>query len=80
MHDLPLDSLAHFHERVRAVKPEDVRAFAASHFSPDAMSVIVAGRAKEFTKPMRELFPKLEIVAQSELDLDSATLRRAGKR
>ena len=79
MHEQPLELLPHYIDRLREVTPEAVRAFAEKNFVPAAMSVVVAGQAKEITKSLHELFPKLEVIKQSELDLDSPTLRHAGK-
>ena len=72
LHDLPLDALAHRIERIQSVSVEEVRAFGEKHLSPDAMTVVVVGRAKDVAKPMREIFPKLEVIPQSKLDLDAA--------
>jgi hypothetical protein len=37
--------------------------------------VVVAGRARECAASLREDSPTLEVIPQSELDLDSPTLR-----
>ena len=77
MRDLPLETLTHRVERIDAVTAEEVRAFAEKHLAPDRMTVVVVGRAKDVVKPLRRIFPKLEVIAQSTLDLDSATLEKA---
>jgi zinc protease len=79
MRGLPLDSLREYLANARKVTAEDIRAFAHEHLPPEAMNVVIAGRAKDFAKPLRALFPKLEIIPLAELDLDSPTLRRPGK-
>ncbi len=71
LHNLPLDLLAQRVERIEAVSADEARAFAGKHFAPEAMTVVVAGRAKDVEKPLREIFPKLEVIAQSKLDLDA---------
>ncbi len=71
LHGLPVDTLAKHVERIQSVSLDEVRAFAEKHLSPDAMSVIVVGRANDVAKPMREIFPKLEVIPQSKLDLDA---------
>jgi zinc protease len=80
LHDLPLEILNQYADRIRAVSVTDVRAFAAKHFTPEAMSIVVAGNAKECAKPLREAFPKLEVIPQSALDLDSPALRKTTRR
>ncbi len=80
MHGLTLDQLPLYLSRIREVTAEDVQGFSEKHLLPKAMSVVVAGQAKEIAKPLRALFPTLEVIAQADLDLDSPTLRRGGKR
>jgi zinc protease len=57
------------------VTGDDIKTFAAAQFAPEAMTVIVVGRAKDCEKPLREIFPKLQVVPQEKVNLDSATLR-----
>jgi hypothetical protein len=40
------------------------------------MSVVVVGRAQEIEGPLRTLFPALEVIPLSRLNLDLATLGR----
>lgn len=70
LHGLPLDTLAKRIERIQSVTVEEVRAFAEKQLSPDAMTVVVVGRAKDVAKGLRAVFPKLEVIPQSKLDLD----------
>ncbi len=77
LHDLPLDRLAHRVERIEAVSADEVRAFAGKRFALDGMTVVVVGRAKDVAKPLREIFPQLEVIPQSKLDLDAATLGKS---
>ena len=67
LHDLPLDLLAHRIGRIEAVSADEVRAFAGKHFALDAMTVVVVGRAKDVEKPLREMFPKLEVISQGKV-------------
>jgi hypothetical protein len=41
--------------------------------------VIVAGDAKTFAEGLKAKRPDLEVIPVSDLDLDAATLRKAGK-
>lgn len=75
LHGLPLDLLNQYADRIRAVTADDVRAFASRRLAPGRMSVVVAGKASECARPLRDAFPKLEVIPQSALDLDSPTLR-----
>ena len=67
LHDLPLDTLTHRTERIEAVGADEVRAFAEKHFALDRMTVVVVGRAKDVEKPLRKVFPKLEVLPQSKV-------------
>jgi zinc protease len=79
LYGLPLEKLAHHLETIDGVTAEAARDFAQKHLSPEGLSVIVAGRAKDVAEPLRKLFPKLEIIPQKKLDLDSPTLAPAKK-
>ena len=72
LHGLPLDTLAKRIARIESVSEEEVRAFAEKHLSPEAMTIVVVGRAKEVAKGLRAIFPKLEVIPQGELNLDAA--------
>jgi zinc protease len=74
LHDLPLDALAHRIERIEAVTAEEISARAAERFSPENMTVIVVGRAQDAAKSLRKIFPKLEVIPQSKLDLEAVAL------
>jgi zinc protease len=71
------DQLNQFVGSVQAVKAEDVKSFAATHLNIDSTSVIVVGDARKFLPALQKAFPQVEVIKVSELDLNSATLRRA---
>jgi zinc protease len=71
------DQLNQFVASVQAVKAEDVKSFAATHLNVDSTSVIVVGDARKFLADLQKAFPQVEVIKVSELDLNSATLRRA---
>ncbi len=79
LNGLPLDALAHHVERIRAVDAEAVRPFGGKYLAPEAMTVVVAGRAKDVEKPLRAVFPNLEVIPQSKLDLDTAPAAKKTK-
>src|SRR6266403_3043007 len=70
------DQLNQFVGSVQAVKAEDVKNFAATHLNVDSTSVIVVGDARKFLPALQKAFPQVEVIKVSELDLNSATLRR----
>ncbi len=76
LHGQPAAAFATALASLDRVTAEEVKTFAAAQLAPEAMSVIVVGRAKDCEKPLRELFPELRVVPQAKVDFDSATLVR----
>ncbi len=79
LYGLPLDELNRFVSNVQAIKAEDVKAFASTRLNPDGTSVIVVGDAKKFLPDLKKQFSNVEVIPMTELDLNSADLRRATK-
>jgi zinc protease len=80
LYGLPLDDLNRFVGNVQAIKPADVKSFAASRLNADATSLIVVGDAKKFLPDLEKQFPQVEVIPLAELDLNSANLRRAASK
>src|SRR5438552_5955415 len=76
LYGLPLDDPNRFVGNVQAIKPQDVKSFAASRLNADSTSVIVVGDAKKFLPDLKKQFPQVEVIPVAELDLNSATMRR----
>jgi zinc protease len=74
------DQINQFIGNVQAVKPEEVKAFAANHLNADSTSLIVVGDAKKFLPALQKAFPQVEVIPVGELDLNSASLRRAASK
>ena len=70
------DQINQFVSNVQAVKAQDVKSFAATHLNVDSTSVIVVGDASKFLPALQKQFPQVEVIKVSDLDLNSATLRR----
>jgi zinc protease len=79
LYGVPLDEMTRYTTKVEAVTPGEVQAFAAKVLDPAQASVIVAGDAKTFADGLKAKRPDLEVIPVSDLDLDSPTLRKAGK-
>jgi zinc protease len=78
VHEQAVDSFATTLEKIEKVKPAEVKALAEREFDAGAMTVVVVGKRGECEKPLRKVLPKLRIVPQAKLDLESAALT-AGK-
>ena len=77
IYGVSFDQINQFVGNVQAVKAQDVKSFAATHLNVDSTSVIVVGDAGKFLPALQKAFPQVEVIKASELDLNSATLRRA---
>ncbi len=73
LYDIELSEIAAFTGRVEAVQAAEVQAFAAQVLNPADASVIVVGDRRQFGKA----FGAAEVITMDQLDLDSATLRKA---
>src|SRR5262249_10215884 len=69
---LPLDTLNKFIPRVNAVTTEDVTAFARKYFGTPRF--VIAGKAPEFLESLKKDFSDIKVIAQNDLDLNSAEL------
>jgi zinc protease len=76
MYGVPLDEINHYVANVQAIKPADVKSFAASRINADSTSVVIVGNAKEFLPELQKQFPKVEVISASDLDLNSASLKK----
>jgi zinc protease len=76
LYGVPLDEINRYVASVQAVKPADVKSFAASRISADSTSVVIVGKASEFLPDLKKQFPNVEVIAVSDLDLNSASLKK----
>ncbi len=72
-----LDEINRYVGNVQSIKAEDIKSFAATKLNADGTNVIVVGDAKQFQPDLQREFPQLVVIPVSELDLNSAALRRA---
>ena len=75
LQSVPLDELTRYTAGVEGVDPRTVQAAAAQLLDPAAASIVVVGDAKQFIDPLRKLYPRVEVLTESQLSLDHATLR-----
>ena len=77
IYGISFDEINRYINNVQAVKAADVKSFAASQLGADGTSVIVVGDASKFLPELRKQFPQVEVIPIAELDLNTASLRRA---
>ncbi len=77
LYGLPLDELNSYVRSVQGVTAADVQKFAGSRLGTGDASIVIVGDSKEFIEPLRKQFGAVEVIPFAELDLNSATLRKA---
>ena len=77
LYGLPLDELNNYVRNVQSVTAADVQKFAGSRLGTGDASIVIVGDSKEFVEPLRKQFGTVEVIPFAELDLNSATLRKA---
>jgi len=71
---LPMADLGVYTERVMAVTPEQVRDFAASHWTPQSLRVVVAGDQSKNGEGLKKAAPDGVFVKVADVDFEKATL------
>lgn len=68
-HGLPKDELATYRSRVAAVTPADASRAAATYMpTPDAVAIVVVGKAAEIQAPLEAEFGKVRVVKPEDCD------------
>jgi zinc protease len=77
LHGLSLDEINNYIKNVQAIAPADVQRFASSRLDAKTANIVIVGNAKEFLTELQKRYPNTEVISVSDLNLDSATLRKA---
>ncbi|QTN20139.1 insulinase family protein [Brevundimonas sp. AJA228-03] len=75
LYDLPMSELAAYVGKVEAVDGAAVEAAFAEHLPVDRASLVIVGDAAQFIDALRARHPDVEVIALSDLNLDSAALK-----
>lgn len=62
---------------VGKVSGAEVAKFAGSRLAADGASLVLVGNASKFLDALKKDFPNVEVIPEAELDLNSASLRKA---
>jgi zinc protease len=73
---ISLDEINRFVANVQAIKAAEVKSFASSHLNADSTSVIIVGDAKKFLPDLQKQFSNVEVIPATDLDLNSASLKK----
>jgi zinc protease len=77
LYGMSLDEINRYISGVQAVSASDVQKFAAAHLGGNDASIVIVGDAKKFLPKLQERFKNVEVIPIDELDVNSATLRKA---
>jgi zinc protease len=77
LYGISLDEINRYINNVQGVSAADVQRFAGSRLAAQGASIVIVGNAKEFLPELQKQYPNVEVIPVAELDLNSATLRKA---
>jgi zinc protease len=77
LYGLSLDEINRYISGVQAITAVDIQKFAAAHLGGNDASIVIVGDAKKFLPKLQERFKNVEVIPIDELDVNSATLRKA---
>jgi zinc protease len=77
LYGLGLDEINRYINNVQSIVPADVQKFAGTRLDVKTSNIIIVGNAKAFLPELQKHFPKIDVIPVSQLDLNSATLRKS---
>jgi zinc protease len=77
LYGLNLDEINSYIKSVQGVQAAEIQKFAGSRLDAKGADIIIVGKASDFLPDLRKRFPNVEVIPESELDLNSAGLRKA---
>jgi zinc protease len=78
LYGIDLSEIKTYPDKVEAVTPAQVQAFAAAELNPAGASLIVVGDARMFLASLKAKAPNLEVIPIGEFDPDTSSLRAVG--
>ena len=75
-HGLSLDEINRYINDVQAISSADVQKFASKTLDAKTSNIIIVGNAKAFLPELQKKYPNVEVIPVSELDLNSASLKK----
>lgn len=77
VYGIDLAEIGRYIQRVQAVTPVQIQAYAKAHLDADDARVVVVGDAAQFGAALAKLHPQLQTLQADALNLDSPTLQPA---
>ena len=75
LYGLPMSDLASYAGEVNGVTPARIQAAAAANLPASAASLVIVGDASVFIEALRAIYPNVEVVPLSGLNIDSVSLK-----
>jgi zinc protease len=76
LYGLGLDEINRYINNVQAVSTADIQKFAGTRLDAKTSNIIIVGNAKLFLPELQKKFQNVEVIPISDLDLNSALLRK----
>ena len=76
LHGLGLDEINRYINNVQAIGTADVQKFAGGRLDAKTSNIIIVGNAKLFLPDLQKKYPNVEVIPVTELDLNTALLRK----
>lgn len=75
LYGLPISDLGRYDDDVNGVTPDQIRAAASEHLPAADASLVIVGDSAQFIDALRALYPNVEVVPLSSLNIDTARLQ-----
>ena len=76
LYGLGLDEINRYINNVQAITTADVKQFAGGRLDAKTSNIIIVGNAKLFLPELQKKYPNVEVIPVTELDLNTALLRK----
>jgi zinc protease len=76
LYGLSLDEINRYIGNVQSVATPDVQKFASTRLDPKASNIIIVGNATAFLAELQKQYPNVEVIKITELDLNTALLKK----
>jgi len=76
LYGLSLDEINRYINNVQSITAADIQKFAGTRLDAKTSNIIIVGNAKAFLPELQKKYPNVEVIPVTELDLNTALLRK----
>jgi len=76
LYGMGLDEINRYINNVQSINTADIQKFAGTRLDAKTASIIIVGNAKAFLPELQKKYPNVEVIPVTELDLNTALLRK----